>query len=64
MLPDSDEPNTMLQSVYDDWLKARNVIMGFLIEIRPDMPVTALEHNAAAIIARLSHAGMTIRRYD
>ncbi len=38
------------------WLRARKIIVGFLREVRPDHDTETLEHNAAAILARLSHA--------
>lgn len=46
--------------VVRDWILARKVIMGFLAEIRPDFSQEVLEHNAAAIIARLAQASLTI----
>lgn len=37
-----------------EWLAARQVIMDCLQQLRPDLSRASLEHNAAAIIARLA----------
>ncbi len=42
------------------YLKCRDVIMKSLKELKPDLSQEHLEHNAAAIIARLSHANLSI----
>jgi hypothetical protein len=44
----------VLKGVTREWLAARAVIVDFLRELRPDMSEVHLEHNAAAIIARLA----------
>ncbi len=38
------------------WLASRNIISEFLRELRPDLSQAHLDHNAAAIIARLASA--------
>ena len=43
-----------LQEVAREWLAARNVIVAFLREMRPDMKQEVLEDNAACLIARLA----------
>lgn len=53
------------KEVVSDWLKARNVIKEFIRELlRKNALGTAdekyLDHNAAALIARLAHENMTI----
>ncbi len=37
------------------WLESRNIIVAFLRQVCPTMTEPELEHNAAAIIARLAH---------
>lgn len=58
--PDPDDTNTIPQEVIEDWLKAKRIIATMLRELRPDMSEKHIDHNAAAMIARLSHANMTI----
>jgi hypothetical protein len=43
-----------LDRVAREWLAARGVIIDFLRELRPDLGRPELEHNAAALIARLA----------
>jgi hypothetical protein len=44
-----------LEKVAREWLVARDIIADFLQELRPDMSKDHLEHNAAAILARLAN---------
>ena len=43
-----------LEGVTRKWLAARACISEFLRELRPDLSQAHLDHNAAAIIARLA----------
>lgn len=43
-----------MNQVAAEWLAAREVIIGFLAELLPGMGRQHLEHNAAAVIARLA----------
>jgi hypothetical protein len=43
-----------LGRISHEWLAAREVIIVFLRELRPDLGRRELEHNAAALIARLA----------
>jgi hypothetical protein len=38
-----------------EWLAARQVIVDFLRELRPDLFYAEAEHNAAALLARLAN---------
>lgn len=44
-----------IQETARQWRASRDVIVGFLRELRPDMTQEQHEHNAAAIIARLAN---------
>lgn len=57
------ENNTVSDEAATTWWQSRNVIKEFLKILRPDMSEADHEHNAAAIIARLSHAGFSIERH-
>lgn len=56
------EDDDALADIAKEWLQARRVVMNFLQELQPGMPVADLEHNAAAVIARLSHAGFALTK--
>lgn len=43
-----------MNDVAREWLAAREVIIRFLAELRPDHDRATLEHNAAALLARLA----------
>lgn len=43
-----------MNAVAREWLAARNVIAGFLRDLLPHADKSAIEHNAAAILARLA----------
>jgi hypothetical protein len=47
-------PDETMDQVAREWLASRDVIIRFLKELRPDMSQEHLEHNAAALIARLA----------
>jgi hypothetical protein len=47
---------TDLDNIAREWLAARGIIMAFLRELLPAMSESHLEHNAAAILARLASA--------
>jgi hypothetical protein len=47
-------PDETMDQVVREWLASREVIIRFLKEFRPDMSQEHLEHNAAALIARLA----------
>jgi hypothetical protein len=47
-MPDSDIN-------YKTWLTAKEVIIGMLKDLRPDMTPDVHDHNAAAILARMAH---------
>jgi hypothetical protein len=49
-----DMPDETMDQVAREWLASRDVIIRFLKELRPDMSQEHLEHNAAALIARLA----------
>lgn len=53
-----------MAEVAKEWLAQRKVIADFLKELVPRMSQEHAEHNAAAIIARLSHANFTIERIE
>lgn len=53
-----------MNDVVNEWLAQRLIIADFLKELVPRMSQEHAEHNAAAIIARLSHAGFTIERTE
>jgi hypothetical protein len=55
-----NDTRAMLEGVGHTWLKARDIIAGLLRELRPDLTAAQIEHNAAAAIARLAHAGLLI----
>jgi hypothetical protein len=57
-----DETRASLLEIGREWLDARGVIAQFLHELLPTMPRSALDHNAAAVIARLSHAGFALTK--
>lgn len=40
--------------------KSVKIISGFLRELDPHSPQSAIEHNAAAILARLAHANLLV----
>lgn len=46
----------MPPEVIQDWLAAKKIIADFLREARADWSNDQLDHNAAAIIARLAYA--------
>jgi hypothetical protein len=56
--------NAVPNRAVSDWLKARTVIIEFLKDMNVRGSKAELEHNAAALIARLSHANMTIDTAD
>ena len=60
----SDADKGAMDAIAREWLEARAVIMGILKELCPGMTVEHLERNAAATIARLSHAGFAITKVD
>lgn len=60
----SDDLQPMLDDIAREWLETRDVIVGMLKELLPEMSYANLEHNAAAVIARLSHAGFAITKTD
>jgi len=43
-----------LHEAAQEWLMARDVALGFLAELRPDLSRAQLETNAAALLARLA----------
>ena len=43
-----------LERVGKDWMNAKNVIRDFLSQVCPGHTLEQLDHNAAAIIARLA----------
>jgi hypothetical protein len=51
----TDAERAILSGIANEWLLARKIIEDFLAELRPDLTAGQLEHNAAAIIARLAH---------
>lgn len=57
-----DDERRMLEDIGREWLEARGIIMAFLRELQPAMRAADLEHNAAAIIARLSYAGFALTK--
>lgn len=57
----SDHGANQLLGVAKEWLLARNVIKKFLQELDPRQDAETLDHNAAAIIARLAHENMLIQ---
>lgn len=46
----------------EDWLAAHEVIKQFLRELAPTLTPGDLDHNAAALIARLAQKGMVVGR--
>lgn len=46
----------------EDWLAAHEVIKQFLRELAPGFTPEQLDHNAAALIARLAQKGMVVGR--
>lgn len=44
----------VMNQIAAEWLVARNIITNFLQEVSPYQPRDVLEHNAAAILARLA----------
>ena len=60
----SDEDQAAMNTIAREWLEARDVIVRLLRELLPEMSFANLEHNAAACIARLSHAGFAITKTD
>ena len=60
----SDKTQDMLHDIAREWLEARAVIARMLGELMPTMSVEHREHNAAAVIARLSHAGFSLTKDD
>lgn len=57
----TDDTRKMMEEVAAEWMKARRVISGFLEELCPHLNTEQNAHNAAAIIARLSHAGFSLQ---
>lgn len=57
----TDETQKYLQQAHAEWLAALKAIADFLRLMRPDMTQAHIDHNAAAIIARLSHAGFSLQ---
>lgn len=51
----SDTEKNTLEEIGKEWLVARDIIADFLGEILSHMSRGHLEHNAAAIIARLAN---------
>lgn len=47
-------PTRMDDGVVAEWLMARKVVMDFLKELQPNSSQETIEHNAAALIARLA----------
>ena len=58
----NEDTQEAMNQMAGEWLEARQVIMDFLKELQPYQPRERLGHNAAAIIARLSHAGFVLTK--
>jgi hypothetical protein len=53
-----------LENIAREWNEAKKVIEEFIRELRPDMALEFVDHNAAALIARLAHKNLIITKVE